>query len=327
MSARYFPLTNHLVMHTTDPSLAEDRLKSSYGVTKFDVLAKKQSFETRVSHLQIGDVGLYCCDYTDEVLLGFGEVPFLRQIFNINGSATYSGGAEGHIAEGAYSGVLQSNVPLKFNLGSNYRHFVLRIEQPALQRHLNALLGRDIAGQLAFHDAQTDHAAMRRLQRMVFQFASDFDVQGDVWSPLAAAEMTRGLMMNFLLCHKHDHSDALFRRPAQSDRSMTRKVEEYIESNWDKPLDIEQLSAVAQVSMRTLFRQFKKDRGHSPAEFVRRVRLDRARNLLETGVQGTSVTQVALRCGFQNTGHFAREFRLAFGELPSETLRRALRAS
>jgi len=35
-----------------------------------------------------------------------------------------------------------------------------------------------------------------------------------------------------------------------------------------------------------------------------------------------AVIQVALKCGFQNPGHFARDFRLAFGELPSETLKR-----
>jgi transcriptional regulator GlxA family with amidase domain len=39
--------------------------------------------------------------------------------------------------------------------------------------------------------------------------------------------------------------------------------------------------------------------------------------------ENASVTQVALRCGFQDPGHFARDFRLAFGDLPSETLRRS----
>jgi len=32
---------------------------------------------------------------------------------------------------------------------------------------------------------------------------------------------------------------------------------------------------------------------------------------------------VAFNCGFGNLGHFAREYREAFGELPSETLARA----
>ena len=35
--------------------------------------------------------------------------------------------------------------------------------------------------------------------------------------------------------------------------------------------------------------------------------------------------RLALKCGFQNPGQFARDFRLAFGELPSETLRKWMR--
>nr|WP_276328826.1 helix-turn-helix domain-containing protein [Bradyrhizobium erythrophlei] len=49
---------------------------------------------------------------------------------------------------------------------------------------------------------------------------------------------------------------------------------------------------------------------------------DRARELLEQSGGEVSVTQIALKCGFQNPGHFARDFRLAFGELPSEILRK-----
>jgi transcriptional regulator GlxA family with amidase domain len=37
------------------------------------------------------------------------------------------------------------------------------------------------------------------------------------------------------------------------------------------------------------------------------------------------VTQIELKCGFQNPGHFARDFRLAFGELPSKILRKSIR--
>jgi len=324
MPPRSFPLAKHVVMHTTDADYARNRLKSVYGVTSFDAPLKGKGFDVRASHLQAGEVGLSYCDYASEMALTFGERSFVRQIFNISGSATYSNGADGEIAEGNYSRVLQSGVPVKLECSSNYRQFVLRIEQAALQRHLGAMVGEEITSELVFHDSTREHA-MRRLQRLVFQFASDFDDLAESLSPLAAAEIARGLIANFLICHEHNYSHLLFRAPPASHLSTTKRVEEFVEANWDKPIDIEQLSAVARVSVRTLFRQFKNDRGHSPAEFVRRVRLDRARNLLEAGVEGTSVTQVALKCGFQNQGHFAREFRLTFGELPSETLRRALR--
>lgn len=324
MSSRSFPLANHLVMHTTDADYARDRMKSVYGVTSFDVPQRDNGFEVRASHLQVGEAGLSYCDYADEMALTFGGRSFVRQIFNISGSAVYSDGADGEIAEGDCSRVLQSGVPVRIECSSNYRQFVLRIEQAALRRQLGAMLGEEISRELVFQGSTREHA-MRRLQRLVFQFATDFDDLGGSLSPLAAAEITRGLIANFLICHEHNYSRRIFRAPPTSDLSTTKRAEEFIEANWDKPIDIERLSAVARVSVRTLFRQFKKDRGYAPAEFVRRIRLDRARNMLESGIEGTTVTQAALRCGFQNAGHFAREFRLTFGELPSETLRRALR--
>jgi transcriptional regulator GlxA family with amidase domain len=43
--------------------------------------------------------------------------------------------------------------------------------------------------------------------------------------------------------------------------------------------------------------------------------------MLQAPAEVTSVIDVAFQCGFLNAGHFARDYRLAFGELPSETLR------
>jgi transcriptional regulator GlxA family with amidase domain len=47
--------------------------------------------------------------------------------------------------------------------------------------------------------------------------------------------------------------------------------------------------------------------------------------MLEQADSQSSVIQIALKCGFQNAGHFARDYRVTFGELPSATLQRAKR--
>jgi transcriptional regulator GlxA family with amidase domain len=133
------------------------------------------------------------------------------------------------------------------------------------------------------------------------------------------------VIMKFLMCHRHNYTHLLLREPLPVASSAVRIVEEFVEANWDKPIDVPAMARVANVSARSLFRQFKQDRGYSPADFAKQIRLDRARDLLEQPSQGSSVTQIALRCGFQNPGHFARDFRLAFGELPSETLRKSAR--
>jgi transcriptional regulator GlxA family with amidase domain len=131
--------------------------------------------------------------------------------------------------------------------------------------------------------------------------------------------------MKFLMCHRHSYTHLLLREPVPVASATVRLVEEYIEANWHKPIDIEALTLVAGVSARSFFRQFKKERGLTPWEFVKAIRMRKALIMLENPMYSTSVTQVALKCGFHNTGHFAHAYRNKFGELPSETLRRSLR--
>lgn len=105
-----------------------------------------------------------------------------------------------------------------------------------------------------------------------------------------------------------------------------RRVQEYVEANCDQPILIESLTKVTGVSARTLFRTFQEAVGCSPMAFVKNARLERARaTLIRPGVS-TSVSGVALACGFSNLGHFANDYRCTFGELPSETLKRSRRA-
>ena len=200
---------------------------------------------------------------------------------------------------------------------------MLRIEFDALLRNLSALLGQEIGKDLAFDETEARMPAMRGLRRRVFHFADDFNERGVFFSDLAAAEVERMVIMKFLMCHRHSYTHLLLREPLPVGSSPVRKVEEFIEANWNKPIDIEAMAAISDISVRSLFRQFKKDRGYTPADFAKRIRLDRAREMLEHPGDGTSVTQIALKCGFQNPGHFARDFRLAFGELPSETLKKS----
>ena len=189
-------------------------------------------------------------------------------------------------------------------------------------RNLSALLGQEVRN-LSFDEALTNQPAMEALRRRVFHLATDYNERGAFFSDLAAAEVERMIVMKFLICHRHNYTQLLLREPPTASSTAVRTVEEFIEANWDKPIDIDAMVAVAQVSARSLFRQFRRDRGCSPADFAKRVRLNRAREMLERSNEVSSVIQVALRCGFQNPGHFARDYRNAFGELPSVTLQRA----
>jgi len=89
------------------------------------------------------------------------------------------------------------------------------------------------------------------------------------------------------------------------------------------PWSVTRLAKELAVSSRTLHRAFLRDHGMAPMAMLRSIRLQAARNLLETASSGTTVTMVALDCGFAHLGRFSLEYARRFGESPSETLRQA----
>lgn len=83
-----------------------------------------------------------------------------------------------------------------------------------------------------------------------------------------------------------------------------------------------QIAQQLQVPLRTLQENVQRELGLSLAEALRRNRLRAARSmLLAADPTRSSVTEVAMACGFRHLGRFSVEYRQAFGEKPSETLR------
>lgn len=107
--------------------------------------------------------------------------------------------------------------------------------------------------------------------------------------------------------------------------STVKTVKKFIDLQWGQPLNVTDLAQAANVSIRTLFKHFKAACGCTPLEYLKLVRLNNARAMLQMANKSTTVLGIALKCCFQNPGHFARDYRLAFGERPSETLERARR--
>lgn len=104
---------------------------------------------------------------------------------------------------------------------------------------------------------------------------------------------------------------------------ILRDVMQHIEAHAHKPISIPEIAAAYGVSPRTIHKQFA-IRGMTPMTFVKLTRLRAAHRRLADPDRKTSVTGVAFECGFTNLGHFARDYRKEFSELPSETLKRNL---
>ena len=124
-----------------------------------------------------------------------------------------------------------------------------------------------------------------------------------------------------LASHRHNYSQA---QPARNSAVLprhVRKVQEYLQAHAHEPVQAEQLAAIAGVSTRSLYAGFRDFVGASPMQYLRELRLERARAEL-LGSDAANVAAVALRWGFAHLGRFSSEYRQRFGETPSETLKR-----
>lgn len=79
------------------------------------------------------------------------------------------------------------------------------------------------------------------------------------------------------------------------------------------------IAAASGVSPTTLKRDFRKAFGTSPIAFLRKLRLEQGRNLIEQ--EGLSVSSAAYACGYDHPGNFAQAFRKQFGFAPSHLRR------
>jgi AraC-like DNA-binding protein len=106
----------------------------------------------------------------------------------------------------------------------------------------------------------------------------------------------------------------------QKDIHALKGIEELLSSgSLDKFPSIEELSRTAMMSTTKLKSKFKSFYGMKLYEFYNRNRLEKAREMLQSGRY--SVKQAGLEIGFSNLSNFAKAFKKEFGVLPKEMLR------
>jgi transcriptional regulator GlxA family with amidase domain len=146
---------------------------------------------------------------------------------------------------------------------------------------------------------------------------------GDEVTGALASVITRSLVTGLLLGHGHDRErDVWAARPRPV--GVVRAVADAVRSDPAGEHTTHRLGELLGISERTLQAEFHRRTGTTPSAYVRGLRLELARDqLLATTGSGTTVLDVAVRCGLGHAGRFAAAYRERFGEAPSETLRRS----
>lgn len=106
------------------------------------------------------------------------------------------------------------------------------------------------------------------------------------------------------------------RPPAPPNRAGLGTTLEWALARLDEPLTVADLAVHARLSTRTFARSFTAETGMTPIKWLNAVRIDRARELLETTDVG--IDHVSRLCGLGTPANFRQHFRRATGIAPSE---------
>jgi AraC family L-rhamnose operon transcriptional activator RhaR/AraC family L-rhamnose operon regulatory protein RhaS len=111
-------------------------------------------------------------------------------------------------------------------------------------------------------------------------------------------------------CHSRDEEPE--RRPLLK----MGEVLSHIDKHYDELITIDALCEIADMSESSLARTFRDVVGRPPMDYVIRVRVGKAADLLRQS--SLSITEVAFSCGFSDSNYFSRRFRSAMGQSPRD---------
>jgi AraC-like DNA-binding protein len=311
------------VFRTSDSEELREIALTLFGAAHID-LKNVDKFEARINLVRLQEIGLAFGATTCDLSMENRAADFIRFQVALKARATTSvAGITTDLNERQFV-ITPADVRSRTACEAGHERLTLRLSGEALLQRLTALLGAKPKGEITFEAAvaaEQPHA--QSLFHLVYFLSQQLDATAARLPAAVCRELEQAVQIAFLYASRHPFSHLLESEESLPASWVVRRIEEYIEAHWQEAITIDRLAAEAGVSTRAIFRAFERARGYSPMAFAKAIRLKHARQILTSGDPAVSVTAAAFRSNFASPGRFAREYREAFGELPSETLSRA----
>ena len=206
------------------------------------------------------------------------------------------------------------------------RHLAVKLDQVAVDRALETLVGRQAGLPIAFDAAlPLKTSAVQDWVRLLLMINRQRERPDSllrhplVWDPLLES-----LIHGFLLVADHPYRDELDAPGEPAGPAAVRDAVDIIETSPQMPLTTATLAMQCHISVRTLQEGFRRHLDMSPMAYLRTVRLRHAHRDLRSGHPSqVTVASIAHRWGFTHLGRFAAAHKAMFGETPLQVLHSA----
>ena len=164
--------------------------------------------------------------------------------------------------------------------------------------------------------------AFRAFQQAVLSILQELDQSRPTLHDEGLCARLQHLALDSIVAVLSSGRGAFHRLPAPSTRAyVVGQAIDYMEAHLADRISVRDICAAIRVCPRTLSYAFSRVLGASPKSYLQATRLNGAFRDLAGAQTRVSIESVAARWGFFHMGRFAKYYRGAFGERPSETYR------
>src|ERR1700677_2288760 len=134
-------------------------------------------------------------------------------------------------------------------------------------------------------------------------------------------QYSRTMMEILLSAAPHSHSDSLTENTKHVAPWHVGRARDYIHEHLAEDMSVTDIASTVGVTPRTLQSGFRKAFSLTPAEYVRRARVNALHLALLTAEETAGVTNLMMKVGIVNFGRYAQYYREQMGVSPSTTLK------
>lgn len=109
---------------------------------------------------------------------------------------------------------------------------------------------------------------------------------------------------------------AAMTRPRQHGNAVIADVQTWLADNYATPNPVTAMVARSRLAERTFKRQFKAATGYAPVDYVQAMRIEEAKQMLET--EPTAIEEIAVAVGYEDPTFFRKLFRRRVGVTPAQ---------
>ena len=206
-----------------------------------------------------------------------------------------------------------------FYVRANQTHFIDRLDElyltnvlilPSRFKHVSHETVADLLARntgLGSVPYVVGGATLKRVELLLNRIVDESEHRVDYSEQMI--ELLLGQLMIELWRGQPDEQSA----PQEKDARLTNMLR-HLNTHFDQEIDWDELAARFKLPPRTLSRKFAEVTGMSPNNYLLRLRLCRAMNMLRD--TGMPVTEIAYACGFNDSNYFTSRFHREVGTSP-----------